>query len=303
MEMRQMQYFAALFEEGSVTRAARRLHVVQPAISMQISKLEDELGQKLFERTPKGMVPTAAGRQAYALLVPLLRDFKSVRDELVGFGGKVAGHISIGVIASVSNNALSECLESFCAKYPDVSLSVTGGYTVDFMQMLEMGKLDIAVINQTSAPRSLGATDLLQEDLALIASADNPCQFEQPVALSDIARMDIVIPSTRHGLRTIIDDVANRVGVQLQPKLEFDELKMVEDFVQNTNYLTILPPIAIRRALASGRLRRFSITPRITRNIVCVHNARRALSEPARLFIAEFKSRMDAAWLEKNSIS
>lgn len=295
MEMRQMQYFAALFEEGSVTRAARRLHVVQPAISMQISKLEDELGQKLFYRTPKGMVPTAAGRQAYARLRPLLREFQAVHDEIVGFGGRVAGHISIGVIASVSNDALSECLENFCDKYPDVSLSVTGGYTTDFLQMLEMGKLDIAIINQTAARRSVGATEVLQEDLALVASANNPCRFDQPVGLREIACMDIVIPSIRHGLRTIIDDAATRVGVRLQPKLEFDELKVVVDFVQHTRYLSILPPIAIRRALASGQLRQFRIAPRITRNIVCVHNHKRELTEPARRFIAEFIARTKSA--------
>jgi DNA-binding transcriptional LysR family regulator len=296
MEMRQMQYFVALFEEGSVTRAARRLHVVQPAISMQIAKLEDELGQRLFDRTPKGMVATAAGEQAYRRLLPLLREFKEVHDELVGFGGRVAGHISIGVIASVSNNALAECLEGFCEKYPDVSLSVTGGYTVDFLQMLEIGKLDIAVINQTNERIDTGATQILQEEMALVCAANHPASFDGPVSLEAIAAMKIVIPSIRHGLRNVIDEVARRAGVRLAPKLEFDELKMIEDFVQHTDYLTILPPIAIGRSLRRGLLRQHPITPSITRDIVCVHNPKRGLSEPGRLFIAEFREKMSEAF-------
>ena len=67
MDLRQIQYFIALFEDGSVTRAAKRLNIVQPALSMQIAKLEDELHQQLFERNAHGMAPTAAGRLMYRL--------------------------------------------------------------------------------------------------------------------------------------------------------------------------------------------------------------------------------------------
>jgi LysR family transcriptional regulator, nitrogen assimilation regulatory protein len=74
MDLRQISYFVALFEEGSVTRAARRVNVVQPALSMQIAKLELELEQKLFERLPKKMEPTAATRMLYRLAQPILRD-------------------------------------------------------------------------------------------------------------------------------------------------------------------------------------------------------------------------------------
>ncbi len=67
MDLKQIQYFIALFEDGSVTRAAKRLNIVQPALSMQIAKLEDELKQTLFERGAHGMTPTAAGRLMYRL--------------------------------------------------------------------------------------------------------------------------------------------------------------------------------------------------------------------------------------------
>jgi LysR family nitrogen assimilation transcriptional regulator len=71
MELRQVQYFICLYEEGSVTRAARRLNIVQPALSMQIAKLEEAFGQQLFERTRQGMLPTAAAPQMYRLFLPV----------------------------------------------------------------------------------------------------------------------------------------------------------------------------------------------------------------------------------------
>ncbi|MEY8827874.1 LysR family transcriptional regulator [Sedimentitalea sp. XS_ASV28] len=293
MELRQIKYFVALFEEGSVTRAARRTHVVQPAISMQLSKLEDELGHRLFDRTSQGMVPTAAGRQAYARLMPLLREYTSAREELIGFGGRVAGQISVGVIGSLRTYGLSECLESFCNKYPDVSITVTGGYTVDFLEMLDIGKIDVAVINQANGRPNLGALHILQEDLALVASPENSFRSDGAVALADIAKLKIVLPTIRHGIRTVIDDAANRIGIKLEPKIELDEMKLIEDFVRKTDYLAIMPPISIQRALKTGQLRQFPIEPRIRREIMCVHNRKRKLSEPARLFIAEFKERID----------
>ncbi len=79
MDLRQISYFVALFEEGSVTRAAQRMNVVQPALSMQIAKLERELGQRLFDRQPKAMVPTAAGRTLHRLVHPIQRDVADAR--------------------------------------------------------------------------------------------------------------------------------------------------------------------------------------------------------------------------------
>lgn len=79
MDLRQIQYFIALFEDGSVTRAAKRLNIVQPALSMQIAKLEEELRQQLFERSAHGMSPTAAGRLMYRLFLPIMRDIAHAR--------------------------------------------------------------------------------------------------------------------------------------------------------------------------------------------------------------------------------
>ena len=92
MELRQIQYLVAMYEEGSVTQAARRLNIVQPAISQQLSKLEAELGQQLFHRTPKGMVPTKAGESAYKMLRPILQEIEFARHELsVGKGSVKRG--------------------------------------------------------------------------------------------------------------------------------------------------------------------------------------------------------------------
>src|SRR5215207_1077900 len=103
MDLRQISYFVALFEEGSVTRAARRVNVVQPALSMQIAKLERELEQKLFERLPKTMAPTAAGRTLYRLAQPILRDLAEARAHMKQLCTTISGRVTIGVLSSLAS--------------------------------------------------------------------------------------------------------------------------------------------------------------------------------------------------------
>ena len=119
MEFRQIHYFISLYEEGTVTRAAHRLNIVQPALSMQISKLEEHFGQKLFERTKQGMVPTAAARQMYRLFLPIMRDFSNAQAQMLSSEGEIRGHVNIGMIASITEGVLVDTLSDFSNKYPE----------------------------------------------------------------------------------------------------------------------------------------------------------------------------------------
>lgn len=103
MELRQLTYFAQLYREGNVTRAAQSLNIVQPALSMQIAKLESELGLVLFERTSKGMTPTPAGERAFELFSPILEQVLKARHELTGDGQEIRGRVRVGLVASATN--------------------------------------------------------------------------------------------------------------------------------------------------------------------------------------------------------
>ncbi len=120
LDLRQIQYFACLYEQRSVTRAARSLNVVQPALSMQISRLEKRLGINLFERTARGMIPTAAGDAMYRLYLPVLLDLKHANQQVMELSGKVLGKIAVGIIPSITNSVLADVLRRYGAKYPDV---------------------------------------------------------------------------------------------------------------------------------------------------------------------------------------
>jgi DNA-binding transcriptional LysR family regulator len=196
------------------------------------------------------------------------------------------------VIASVTNSALSECLEVFCERYPAVSIRVTGGYTTDFLEMLQIGQLDIAMVNRSRGKVGLPAIPMMREDFVMISAPGTMIADREGISLKTAATMRLIIPSTRHGLRTILDEAAHDIGVRLEPALELDELKTIEELVQRTDFVTILPPAAVDRSLRNGLLKSTPIVPSVTRDIVCVHNPKRALSPAAELFIAELRAKM-----------
>lgn len=285
MELRQILYFIAMVEEGSVTQAARRLNIVQPAISQQLSKLEAELGQKLFHRIPKGVVPTEAGHEAYRLLRPIVQNLEFARQQLSIQKGAVKGHLSIGVVSSITNNTLPDTLLAFSSAYPDVTIRATGGYTPDLLDMLKNAQLDMAIVNSPPKAGGFDQVEILQENFALICATEQAGRFQDPIRLDDLDLGKLVLPSLRHGLRGIIESECAAHQVRLRPHLEIDEIKVMEDFVRSSDFVTLLPPIAVNRSLIEGSLVSFGVHPRITRRIVCATSPSRPLSEPAKLFI------------------
>ena len=286
MDLKQIQYFIALFEDGSVTRAAKRLNIVQPALSMQIAKLEDELHQQLFERGAHGMAPTAAGRLMYRLFLPIVRDLAHARQQLVQRDEVVTGHVGIGLIASVTESVLADSLSRFHARYPDVEVTVADGYSATFIDWVAGGQLDAAIINKPRARLSLDSRPLLDEEMVLATSAAHGPDLPHAIELAQLPELELVLPTKRHGLRGVLDSAAQHEDVLLAPRFEIDVLSTILKLVEQTRFATILPRIVVERAARHGTLRACPIlAPRIVRHIVCVSHPRRPLSAAAEALI------------------
>lgn len=289
MEFRQVQYFICLFEEGTVTRAAHRLNIVQPALSMQIAKLEDELGQQLFERTKQGMVPTAAARQMYRVFLPIMRDFTHARTQLMSTDGEISGHVNIGLIASITEGVLAETLTMFSTKYPNVEVRVADGYSATLSDWVAGGQIDAAIINKPRRQIALNVEHIVDEEMVLITSANYAAALAQRLSLRQISSLGLtlVLPTRQHGLRGIIDSFAQHEDVDLAPKFEIDSLVTTVKLVEQTQLATILPRIAVHRGLSEGSLRAHSIvSPRLVRQVVAVSHPRRPLNSATSAFIA-----------------
>lgn len=282
-----MQYFLCLAETGHVTRAARQLNIVQPALSMQIAKLEAQLGQKLFDRNARGVTPTIAGQTLMRLVAPIVRDVESARQEMAKLDGRIAGRVAVGLINSVAQSTLANSSARVTQAFPDVELAAHEGYSETLIDWVTTGQLDTAFINKPRRKLSLTMEHVLDEEMFLACRSNSAVRIPSKLAFEHLARLDLVLPSRRHGLRTILDDRAVEAKIELRPRLEMDTLAAICDVVATTDLVTVLPSIAIQQALAAGRVHAFPFRDRsISRSIVMISHPYRTVSAATRAVAA-----------------
>jgi LysR family nitrogen assimilation transcriptional regulator len=279
MDLKQMQYFLCLAQEGSVTRAARQLNLVQPALSMQIAKLERSLGKQLFYRASRGMSLTPAGEALAARIAPIMTDIDRVRDEIAQIDGKVSGRVSLGMITSVAQSTLPASSAAIAAKYPEIHLLVCEGYSDTMLEWVTAGQLDIAIVNSPAPRLTPTSRHILDEEMLLAHGAGNKLALPKVVSFDRLDGLDLVIPSRRHGLRRILDDAAAEAGFNLKPRLEIDTLSAICEVVATTDLVTVLPGIVLHSTLAAGRIRARRLRdPSIIRSVAWVTNPRRSVT-------------------------
>jgi DNA-binding transcriptional LysR family regulator len=286
MDLKQIQYFIALFEDGSVTRAAKRLNIVQPALSMQISKLETELRQKLFERGPHGMTPTDGARQMYRLYTPIMRDIERARDQLSRQDAIVTGRVSLGMVSSEAESVLPESLARFNAMFPQVEVSVADGFSAQLIDAVEAGRLDAAIINKPRGRLTLDVVPLVDEEMVLVTSAALGPELPPAVDLAQLAGIELVLPTRRNGLRGVLDAALLAEDVVIKPKFEIDLLNTIVQFVEQSSVATILPRVVVQRKVDEGVLCARTITsPPIIRHIIRVSHPKRPIGPAAHALI------------------
>ena len=279
MDLKQMQYFLCLAQEGNVTRAARQLNLVQPALSMQIAKLEKSLGKQLFYRASRGMSLTPAGEALAQRIAPIMSDIERVRDEIAQLGGKVSGRVSIGMITSAAQSTLPVSSATIAARYPEIHLLVCEGYSETMLEWVIAGQLDIAIVNRPALRLPPTARHILDEEMMLAHGAGNGLALPKVVSFDRLEGLDIVIPSRRHGLRRILDDAAAEAGFSLKPRLEIDTLSAICEVIATTDLVTVLPGIVLQSTLSAGRIKARRLrNPAIVRSVAWVTNPRRSVS-------------------------
>ncbi|MGA7778343.1 MAG: LysR family transcriptional regulator [Paraburkholderia sp.] len=278
MDLKQIQYFIALFEDGSVTRAAKRLNIVQPALSMQISKLETELKQALFERGPRGMTPTEAARRMYRLYTPIMRDIDHAREQLCRSDVIITGRVALGMVSSEAESVLPESLAKFNTLFPQVEVSVADGFSAQLIDAVEAGRLDAAIINKPRGRLTLDVQPLIVEEMVFVTSAVHGVDLHEPVDLAHPPEVELVLPTRRNGLRGALDAALMAADIVIKPKFEIDLLSTIVQFVEQSSVATILPRIVVQRKVDEGTLRAHTIaSPPISRHIIQVSHPKRPL--------------------------
>ncbi len=146
MDFKDLICFTAIVEEGTISGAAQRLHIAQPALSLRLKTLEDDLGLTLLERGARSINLTAGGRLFYRRALRMLDLARSARQELADIAGGAAGTLRLGTVSSSAPALLSGRINRFHARYPQVRFELHEGNTFELIEMLHTGIIDLAVV-------------------------------------------------------------------------------------------------------------------------------------------------------------
>jgi DNA-binding transcriptional LysR family regulator len=164
MEIHQLQYFVAVAEEASFTRAAARVHVAQPGVSAQVRRLEAELGQQLLDRSGRSVRLTEVGAAVLPFARAALDALDGARLAVDQLAGLVRGQVTVGMVSGCALPALAELLADFHGSYPGVAIALTEDGSDRLVELLRDGKLDLALIGAAGPategwrPRSFSMT-------------------------------------------------------------------------------------------------------------------------------------------------
>jgi LysR family transcriptional regulator, cyn operon transcriptional activator len=246
LELRHIRYFVATSEAMSFTRAARQLNVSQPALSHSIFQLEERLGNKLFERSVKGIRLTPAGKLFEKTAQRVLREISAGAQLIAESSGLIAGEIRLGFVNSVNIFWLPTMIGRFLQKYPLVKFSVESIDISELESRLLDEKLDLGIGFLERKRQSLKTLELFVENLVVIANAKLPTKKSRFMSLDEIVRFPLVLLRTGFCTREIID--AGLQGSDSQPKIlaEFDSIDAIVSCVQEVAAISVLPEHACR---------------------------------------------------------
>ena len=269
MDIKRLENFLKIAELGSLSRAADRMRVAQPALSRQMRLLEDEAGTALFARHRRGMQLTAAGEELQRRLVGPLRQVRQALDDVRSLSIEARGSIALGIPPTVSYILAGRFARRVAEQAPNVSLRIVEGYAGHLVDWLQRGEVNAAVFYGPASDFQMNVQELLIEQLMLVGPATSDLDPSRPVTVREMARLPLIVPSPTHGLRVIVENAARRVKANLDIRFEADSFLVMKELVESGLGYTILPLSAVSREVSAGRLKYAPlIDPPVMRQLV-----------------------------------
>lgn len=172
MDFKQINYFVTTVQEGNISRAAQKLHISQPPLSTKLKELEADLGVVLFERGPRTIQLTEAGKIFYARSQSILELMDMTKKELDDYRSGTLGTLRIGTVSSISSTLINDWLKSFHATYPHIRFSIFEGNTYEQIDKLKNNLIELAIVRTPFSGNNLENTLIKKEKLCAVGAAD-----------------------------------------------------------------------------------------------------------------------------------
>jgi DNA-binding transcriptional LysR family regulator len=289
MEIRQLKYFVSAVRHGSVKAAAGENFVTQPAVSIQLKKLEDEVGQKLYVRSGRRIRPTQAGSFLFAQAEDILQRLDTLFNSLEGFKGLDKGYLRLGNIDAASIYVLPAVFRKFQRKYPGVDIQVMVDDSERLAAALGSGAIELAIVTLPMAGENMEVTPFYQDQMVLVASPRHELvssRLNRRRPLRYAAETGIITYPAQSTTRRLIEKVFMENELTLRASMEMSSPEAIKRLTESGLGVSILPRKVVAGEVRRGTLR---VIPtgrvRFVRKLGVVHKGAETLSRPARVFL------------------
>lgn len=274
-----LRYFWAVAKEGSLTRAAARLHVSQSALSTQVRQLEEQFGQALFVRAARSMQLTEAGRLALGYAETIFQAGDELVDVLQGGAPPERAVLRVGSVATLSRNFQDNFLRPLLAR-DDVELVVQSSSLRDLLSRLRVHTLDVVLANQrvrSTSEDPWRSRLIARQPVSLIGKPRKRGRprFRFP---EDLRGAQLLLPGSDNDIRAAFDVLCSRLGVRYRLRAEVDDMALLRLMTRDSDGVALVPSIVVQDELQSGVLQEYCEVPDLFEEFYAITVQRRFAS-------------------------
>jgi len=292
MDFYQLTYFKKVAETRSMSRASGELLLTQPAVSKQIKALEEELGERLFDRLGKKVFLTRAGEVLYAYAEKILRSVEEAKTAVKDMSVECAGELVIGTSDHISLHRLPDILKRYTSAFPKVDLRLRCHRSETILGMVNKNLVDLGVITLPKTPFKLISKTIWEDPMSLVFPKNHTLRSLKDIRLKDIADYAMILPEVGTTTRNTIDAAFSAKRLAPNVVMEVAYIETIKGLVKAGLGVSILPDKAVEQEILSGTLVKSKIRDAsFSRNLGVVYLKDKFLSRPAVEFLKFLEER------------
>ena len=253
MELRDLHALIAIADTGSLSAAARKLRLTQPALTASLQRLEQTVGVLLVKRHSRGAILTEEGQFVLHKARDVLHDVSQIARVHDKLALAPAGEIHLGLPTTVAGGLIPTLIPLVQERYPKIRLHVVEAMSGVLQEQLQIGKLDLAVVFESAPSAGLRSTPLLNETIYLLVPSNHPLAELPAVDLKTVSALALVLPSAANSIRKHLEVACRATGLTLTVLADVDSLPGLLGLVR-AGYCTVLPKYLAKSEIEAGHI-------------------------------------------------
>lgn len=268
MNISNLVMFCQVIEKGSISAAAKKKYISQPAVSKQIQQLENQYNTLLFNRVGNRLTPTMSGSILYKYAKEIIEQYHKSLEAVAYINGKTEFHLKIGSSPTIGEYILPNLLGVFTQKYQNIKINLSIRNTPEILKKLSNNIIEIALVEGISSEekerlnRELKIEKFMEDELILITSRNHHWNKKGEINIEELVEEQMIWRESLSGTRKIIEKVLNCYGVlcRMEYFMELGSIQSIKNAVEKGLGISIVPRIAVKRELQLGLINEVKIT-------------------------------------------